>query len=234
MSNPGDTSPHFVERRKLLHPSEPTRQTLPSGSPAEVSADGKATPLAICPQDDCSSCDLDGALNCRQGLGDVADFMIPAAMFFVPCIGSMVVMGYWQALAIWAGFAIVFFTYIQQKLVCCRCPHYAGQGHFLKCHAAFGLPKIPKYTPRPLGRVGQILLMACFAVLFLFPFPFLIMARRWLLLIITGWALFSWIWFVHRRLCVRCINLFCPFNRLPQALQTKLKVTLSKTAGAER
>jgi hypothetical protein len=186
-------------------------------------ADGQTSPPGFCPKASCSSCDLDGRLNCHQGAGDIADFMIPAAMYFIPFIGGMVVMKQWEALIVWGALAAVFFSYFQQKLVCCRCPHYAGRGFFLSCHAAFGLPKIPKYNPRPLGRAGWLFLMAWLAILFLYPFPFLVLARQWLLLAITGGALFSWVWFVGRRLCVRCVNVFCPFNRLPQAARNGLK-----------
>jgi len=207
-------------------------QAEPPATAAGALTDGAPTAPEFCPQKNCSGCALDGRLNCHQGPGEIADFMLPAAMFFIPFIGGMIVMGQWQALIVWAGLAAVFFSYFQQKLVCCRCPHYAGRGFFLKCHAAFGLPKIPKYNPRPLGRAGRAFLTAWFAVLFLYPFPFLAMARQWLLLVITGWALFSWIWFVQRGLCVKCINVFCPFNRLPQTGWAELRKILGRAAGA--
>ncbi len=199
-------------------------------APPAPAADGPAAP-EFCPRETCSDCSLDGRLNCHQGPGEIADFMIPAATFFIPFIGSMILMEQWLALAVWTGLAATFFSYFQQKLVCCRCPHYANPGFFLKCHAAFGLPKIPRYNPRPLGRAGWTFLMAWFAVLFLYPFPFLIIAGQWLLLAVTGWALFSWVWFVQRRLCIQCINTFCPFNRLPRSLSTSLKEVLGPAAG---
>ncbi|MFH1022073.1 MAG: hypothetical protein V1809_01630 [Planctomycetota bacterium] len=183
---------------------------------------GRESHAAFCGNSVCGGCSVEGRFTCRQNFGDVVDFMAPATLYFLPAIGGMIAGGWGQALAIWGALAAAFFLYVQQKLVCCRCPHYAGSKPFLTCHAAFGLPKFPRYSPRPLGRAGRIFLYAYSAVLFLWPFPLLAMSGQWLLFSVTGGALLSWVWFVQRRLCTRCINLFCPFNRVPQPLRNTL------------
>jgi hypothetical protein len=189
-----------------------------AGTPME--SVGKNTP-SFCSQPTCADCGLQGKTTCRQGCGDVLDFMIPATMFLIPFIGGMVVEGYWTALTVWGVLAAPYFVYFQARLVCRRCPHYNSDKMVLTCHAAFGLPKIPKYNPSPTTRGERFFLYAYLIVLFLYPFPFFLLSRQWLLIVVTGWALFSMVWFVQRRLCVQCINLFCPFNRLPADMKAK-------------
>lgn len=178
-------------------------------------------PPAFCRQSTCSSCALDGKTTCRQGCGEVLDFMIPALVFFIPFAGGLIIERAWIWLAVWVALAVPYFIYFQALLVCCRCPHYNTDKPFLTCHAAFGLPKIPRYNPTPLTRAGRLFFYAYLTLVILYPFPFFVVAGQWFLLVIAACALFSWVWFVSRRLCVQCINLFCPFNRLPESPRQK-------------
>lgn len=170
-----------------------------------------------CTRGSCRECGLRDELTCRQTWREIMDFMLPAAMYFMLFIAGM-----WQgehatALAVWAVLAAAFFLYGQQFLICRHCPHYAGPGRFLACHAAFGLPKIPSYDPRPLTKAETAALLLVTMLLFLYYVPLFIAAGQWLFLLLTSWALFAWVWGVQRFLCSRCVNINCPFNRLSSA-----------------
>jgi hypothetical protein len=58
--------------------------------------------------------------------------------------------------------------------------------------------------------------LAYVTALFLFHVPFFVVSQQWLLLVLTTWAALVWLWTVLRTQCIRCYNLFCPFNRVPE------------------
>jgi hypothetical protein len=128
----------------------------------------------------------------------------------------MIIGKFWVGLAVWIGLAVLFFGYVEALILCRHCPHYAEEGFLLKCHANSGLPKIPKFDPRPLNRSEQIAWLAYVAVLFLYPVPFFVISQQWLLLVIFLWALFAAAWTVVRTQCTRCYHLSCPANRVPE------------------
>lgn len=110
----------------------------------------------------------------------------------------------------------VFFFYVEQLVLCRHCPHYAEKGFFLSCHANWGLPKIPKFSARPLNRVEQVVWLAFVFLLFLFYIPFFVISRQWLLLGLTTLSLFTFVWTARRTMCNRCYNISCPVNSVPE------------------
>ena len=87
--------------------------------------------------------------------------------------------------------AFSYFAIGQQWLICRHCPHYVDDKRLLRCHAAFGLPKFPKYKPGPLGRTGKTALFFCTITLFLYYFPFFACSGQWLFLAMTIWGAVS-------------------------------------------
>ncbi|UCD58043.1 MAG: hypothetical protein JSV16_02710, partial [Candidatus Hydrogenedentota bacterium] len=94
--------------------------------------------------------------------------------------------------------------------------HYAEEGSTLRCHANWGLPKVPTFDPHPTNRVERAAWILFVAVLFLYHIPFFIISEQWLLLALTTWASIVWGWTVQRTQCTRCYNLSCPVNRVPE------------------
>jgi hypothetical protein len=85
----------------------------------------------------------------------------------------------------------------------------------LRCHANYGLPKIPRFSARPLSRVEKFVFLGYVAVLGLFYVPFFFLTQQWLLLVITTWAMLTWAWTLVRTQCARCYHVSCPLNRVP-------------------
>jgi hypothetical protein len=100
--------------------------------------------------------------------------------------------------------------------LCRHCPHYYERGFLLKCHANWGLPKIPKFNPRPMSRIERVVWLIYGAVLLLYYVPFFVISEQWLLLGITSWALIAVSWTMQRTQCTRCYHLSCPANRVPK------------------
>jgi hypothetical protein len=132
----------------------------------------------------------------------------------------MIIGQFWVGLALWIGLAVLFFGYVEALVLCRHCPHYAEEGFLLKCHANSGLPKIPKFDPRPLSKSEQVVWVAYVAVLFLYYIPFFIISEQWLLLVLTSWASLTAAWTIWRTQCNRCYNLSCPANRVPEEVKT--------------
>jgi hypothetical protein len=68
---------------------------------------------------------------------------------------------------VWFVLAI-FFCYLEALVLCRHCPHYAEKGFWLRCHANWGLPKIPKMNPRPMNSFEKVTWLLYVAVLFLY------------------------------------------------------------------
>lgn len=100
-------------------------------------------------------------------------------------------------------------------VLCRHCPHYAEEGLILRCHANYGLPKIPRFSARRLSRVENVVFLGYVAVLGLFYVPFFLLSQQWLLLVITTWAVITWSWTLLRTQCTRCYHVSCPLNRVP-------------------
>jgi len=131
----------------------------------------------------------------------------------------MIIGKFWIGLGVWVGLAVLFFGYVEALVLCRHCPHYAEEGFLLRCHANSGLPKIPKFSPRPMNKIEGAVWLLYGAVLFLYYVPFFIIGQQWLLLGITTWALIAASWTVQRTQCTRCYHLSCPANRVPKDVQ---------------
>lgn len=176
----------------------------------------EAKPAAACSRQTCEGCEIRGRLRCTHTPRDVAGFVVLFLVWAIPFFVGMVISRFWIGLAVWGGLAVVFFTCAEQLLLCRHCPHYAEQGFFLRCHANWGLPKIPGSSPRPMNRLEGAIWLLYGAVLFLYYVPFFVISQQWLLLGITTVALIAAVWIVRRSRCTRCYHLSCPSNRLPE------------------
>lgn len=173
------------------------------------------TTAAACSRQDCGGCEIQGKLLCIHTPKDLIDFYVLFIGWFIPFLAGMIIGSFWRALAVWAGLAVLFFGYIEALVLCRHCPQYAEKGFLLRCHANWGLPKIPRFSPRPLNSWEKVIWLFYVAVLFLYYIPFFIISQQWLLLVLTTTALFAGAWTLQRTQCNRCYNLSCPFNRVP-------------------
>ena len=175
----------------------------------------KITAAGCCRQD-CAGCEIQGKLLCVHTSKDLIDFYVLFIGWVIPFIAGMIIGRFWMGLIIWTGLAALFFGYVEALVLCRHCPHYAEKGFWLRCHANWGLPKIPRFNPGPLKFWEKAIWLGCVAVLFLYYVPFFIFSRQWLLLLLTTTALITAIWTLQRTQCNRCYNLSCPVNRVPE------------------
>jgi hypothetical protein len=177
------------------------------------------TTAAACSQPQCEGCEIQGKLLCVHKTSDLIDFYVLFMGWAIPFFAGMIIGKFWAGISVWFVLAVVFFGYIEALVLCRHCPHYAEKGFWLRCHANWGLPKIPRMNPRPMNYFEKGVWLLYVAVIFLYYIPFFIISEQWLLLTLTSSAIFIAGWTLQRTKCNRCYNLSCPVNRVPDAVK---------------
>jgi hypothetical protein len=173
------------------------------------------TTAAACVRQTCEGCEIEGKLLCIHTKDDLIDFAVLAFSWAIPFFAGMIGGRFWTALAVWLGLALLFFGYVEALVLCRHCPHYAEEGFLLRCHANWGLPKIPPFDPRPLNSTERAIWLLYAAVLVFYYVPFFVVSRQWLLLVLTTWSAVAAGRTLLRTKCTHCYHLSCPLNRVP-------------------
>jgi len=180
-----------------------------------------APTAAACSRQSCDDCEIHGDLICVATPLDLADFGILFVNWLIPFLAGMIAGAFWIGLAVWAGLVALFFGYVEAFVLCRHCPAYAEEGSTLRCHANWGLPKFPRFDPRPLNRIEGATFLGYGAVLFLYHIPFFVLSEQWLLLVWCTLATGLAVWVVQRTQCTRCYHLSCPGNRVPEEVRRR-------------
>lgn len=168
-------------------------------------------PLATCKAETCSECGLKESLHCHFRLKDLAQFLLV-------CLPSFLVGGYGihQAnstmLMVWLALIVGFFCFVEIRVMCSHCPHYAEEGKTLQCWANYGSPKLWKYRPGPMSKMEKSVFFAGFALIWGFPIPFLLVAPKPFLLLIYTVSVAVFFLLLKKLFCSQCINFACPLN----------------------
>jgi hypothetical protein len=172
-------------------------------------------PLYTCAATDCVNCPVQGRLHCHFNGKDLAQFLLIAfPPFIAGGVGIAHVNG-WLLLP-WVGLILGFFGFIEIRVMCSHCPHYAEPGtKTLQCWANYGSPKLWKYRPGPMTPNETFIFFAGIALVAAFPLTVLVFSAQGLLLAIFA-ALVVVMGFAMRyKLCSQCMNFACPFNQVP-------------------
>lgn len=178
-------------------------------------------PLVTCSQESCDGCDIRDKILCVADWKDIMDFGVLVMVYFIPVVAGMIIGQFWTGLLVWIVLGLFYFGYFEARVLCRHCPHYGEPGFFLRCHANYGLPKIPRFDSKPMSKYEQAAWLIYTGVLILWFVPFFVMSGQWLLLLIASWGLFAAVWTINRTQCTRCYNLSCPVNRVPDDVREK-------------
>lgn len=171
-------------------------------------------PISTCLENSCKDCGLPGIIHCHFSLSQYIKFMISSLPGFI--LGAIGIISVENRLLIpWILFCVIFFSGIETRVLCSHCPHYGEAGIFLRCWAALGFLKLWKWRLGPLSIMEKIILLGGFLLIWLYPLPFLVIGKMWILLM--GYSLSTVGFFVilQWQFCSHCINLYCPLNRVP-------------------
>ena len=142
---------------------------------------------------------------------DLIHFLLTAApSFLLGGAGIYEVGGWW--LAPWLLLIIGYFGFVEIRVMCSHCPHYAEEARTLLCWANYGAPKIWKYRPGPMTRWEKVVFLAGLAAVWGYPFVFLVSSRQWFLILIYAMTTASFFVTLKLFLCAQCMNFACPLN----------------------
>jgi len=174
-------------------------------------------PLSTCSATNCQGCPLQSRVQCHFSSRELLRFFgIAFPAFILGGIGITRINA-WLLLP-WIALALGYFGFIEIRVMCSHCPHYAEPGtKSLQCWANYGSPKLWKYRPGPITRGENIVFFTGLVLIASYPLVFLVVGMQWLLLALFAVATISMAALMGRLMCAHCMNFACPFNRVNQA-----------------
>lgn len=172
-------------------------------------------PIATCSADSCADCPVSAKVHCHFRPRDLLHFLLICFPGFI--IGGAILYGFslWS-FVIYVTLIISFFGFIEIRVMCSHCPHYAEKGSTLTCWANHGSPKLWKYRPGPMSKCENYCFIAGLIVVWTYPLPFFLLTEAWFFLalyLLTNAAFFATL---KLFLCSKCMNFACPFNGVDQ------------------
>lgn len=172
-------------------------------------------PIATCAASTCTDCPVSEKIHCHFRPKELIHFLLTSLPGFVIGGAAMLATGTWP-LAVYIAIVIGFFGFLEIRVMCSHCPHYAEDGSTLTCWANHGSPKLWKYRPGPMSKGEKFWFFTGFAVVWGYPLPFFLQTEAWLLLalyVMINAAFFTTLTFF---LCSKCMNFACPLNTVDQ------------------
>lgn len=170
-----------------------------------------SSPIATCTATDCTGCEVASDIHCHFRGRDLARFLGACLPGFVVGGAGLYLASPW-ALGVWAAICVAFFGFVEIRVMCSHCPHYAEAGTTLGCWANHGSPKLWRYRPGPMSRAEVWVFFFGLAAVWGYPVVVLLLAAKWLwlaLFALLSAAFFVWL---RKALCRRCMNFACPLN----------------------
>jgi len=157
----------------------------------------------------------------RFRVRDWLRFLGSFLVFFVPAFWGMKTGGFAGVSVAWVVGSGLIFGFWFPAILCRHCPHYARKGMILICPSTVGPLKIRPYVPGPVSAIEKIQMAVGLVLVLGFPFPFLVIGRQWLFLLLALGGLC--VFFISEQLfsCSKCLNFSCPLNRVPEEFRRR-------------
>ncbi len=168
-------------------------------------------PLATCVTGNCAGCPVAEELHCHFRFRDLAHFMLISAPSGLLGGAGIYHISGWM-LALWFLMIVGYFGFLEIRVLCSHCPHYAEPGRTLKCWANYGATKLWRYRPGPMSVGEKFLFLAGLITIFGYPLIFMLLGGQWFLLIVYIVAVAGFFMTLRMFLCTQCMNFACPLN----------------------
>lgn len=168
-------------------------------------------PIPTCIYKDCNGCPVHKTLHCHFDLRDLFHFVLIAIPSFILGGAGVYHVSGWLLIP-WVLFVVAYFGFIEIRVMCSHCPHYAEPEGFLKCWANYGAPKIWKYRPGPMTFMEKVVFFSGFLIIWGYPLIFLVFGLQWFLLIVYVASTSGFFIILKTYLCSQCMNFACPLN----------------------
>ena len=175
-------------------------------------------PIVSCASATCDRCPVCAALHCHFTLRDLSRFLLIALPSFLVGGAGIYHRSGWM-LVVWIVMIVGFFGFLEIRVMCSHCPHYAEPGHSLKCWANYGSPKLWRYRPGPMTLIEKIIFFSGLLAVWGYPLLFLIAGSQWVLLAVYLLATAGFFMALRRYLCSQCINFACPLNTVDDTVR---------------
>ncbi len=173
-------------------------------------------PIATCRASDCAACPVADSVHCHFRPAELAHFLLICLPTFLVGGAGVLAVGL-TPLVIWIAIIVGFFGFVEIRVLCSHCPHYAEKGATLGCWANHGSPKPWKYRPGPMSTAERAVLLGGFAVVWGYPLPFFVAGGLWFLLALYLLLDAGFFLTLKTFLCSQCMNFACPLNSVPDA-----------------
>ena len=177
-------------------------------------------PLVTCESICCDDCVINNNLHCHFRLNDLIYFLLIALPPFLLGGAGIYLFSGWLLIP-WISVVVAFFGFIEIRVMCSHCPHYAESTTSLKCWANYGSPKLWKYRPGPMTITEKIIFFAGFAVVWGYPLLFLIISKQLFLLIVYFMTTSGFFLTLTSFMCSQCINFACPLNSVDETTRSQ-------------
>ncbi len=168
-------------------------------------------PIGTCISETCDDCNVSDALHCHFTPKDLIHFyLIVLPSFLLGGAGIFNISGWW--LIPWLVIIVGYFNFVEIRVMCSHCPHYAEEGSSLKCWANYGSPKIWKYRPGPMTFWEKAVFLVGFGFVWGYPLLFLISGFQLFLLVVYLVSVTGFFMTLKTFLCSQCMNFACPLN----------------------
>ncbi len=175
-----------------------------------------ATPIATCKASDCVACPAAHSIHCHfRPLELVHFWLISLPPFLVG--GTAVLASGWIPLAVYVVFIVGYFNFVEIRVMCSHCPHYAEEGATLRCWANHGSPKLWKYRPGPMSTTEKVVFLGGFVVAWGYPLAFFVVNGLWWLLGLYILLTSGFFMTLKMFLCSQCMNFACQLNGIPDS-----------------
>lgn len=105
--------------------------------------------IATCTAEHCDVCAVREKRNCHFSSNQLLHFLVLVfPSFLLGDAGVYHVNSWW--LIPWLVVIVAYSGFVEIRVMCSHCPHYAEEGGSLKCWANYGAPKLWKYRPGPM------------------------------------------------------------------------------------
>lgn len=181
-------------------------------------------PLSTCESLSCEECSVSQKLNCHFNIQQLIRFIsivLPPAI-----VAGFTIIAYNPVyIILWLAMFLVFFGFVEIRVMCSHCPHYAEPDlKSLKCWANYGSLKLWKYRPGPMSIKEKIIFFTGAIFIFTFPLPFFIAKFRIINLILLGlylFLIFVALFLLRKYYCSHCINFACPLNSVDKEIHIR-------------
>lgn len=177
-------------------------------------------PIATCESESCDDCAIQSSVHCHFNLKDLLYFLFISLPSFIIGAVGIYYMDVWLLIP-WIIIIIAFFMFIEIRVMCSHCPHYAESPKTLKCRANYGSPKLWKYRPGPMTNIEKTFFFAGFAIVWGYPLPIMILTEQMLLLLLYLLVTIGFFIILTVFMCSQCVNFACPLNHVDKKVRNQ-------------